>query len=165
MEAQQNPFEVTKAVDFSDEEIARTWVDLPGGGFAALAPPRSPMPRFLVGGKGGGRTHLMRYYSFPLQQLRHADEGFNGILSDRYLGIYLRCSGLNASRFTGKGSEDDTWAAVFAYYLDVWLGRLVIESLSALFRNRDGPQPEEASTFAGNVAALFNDPILNARDA
>lgn len=68
-----NPFEVTKAVDFSDSEISRTFVDLPGGGFFSLAEPNGPMPRYLVGGKGGGRTHLMRYFSFPLQQLRHTD--------------------------------------------------------------------------------------------
>lgn len=154
---QENPFEVTKAVDFSDEEIAQTWVDLPGGGFQALAPPRSPMPRFLVGGKGGGRTHLMRYYSFPLQRLRHQDDVLEGVLRDGYIGIYLRCSGLNASRFSGKGSESDTWAAVFAHYLDVWLGRLVVNTLAELLDGHATADEDELGTFARNMTSLFTD--------
>src|SRR5215212_1798760 len=107
----KNPFEVTKASDFSDKQIAATWVDLPGGGFTSLADPGSPMPRFLVGGKGGGRTHLLRYYSYPLQKLRH-DDLIAGIRNDGYVGIYLRTSGLNSLRFTDKGQESDTWQAV-----------------------------------------------------
>src|SRR4051812_1707989 len=84
-----NPFEVTKAVDFTDAQIASTWVDLPGGGFLSLANPTSPMPRFLVGGKGGGRTHLLRYFSYPLQRLR-SDSGIQAQLhGDGYLGIYF----------------------------------------------------------------------------
>src|ERR1700709_725253 len=57
-----NPFEVTKAVDFTDAQIEATWVDWPSGGFLHLADPRSPMPRFLVGGMGGGRKHTPRYF-------------------------------------------------------------------------------------------------------
>src|SRR4051812_854641 len=89
-----NPFNVTKAVDFSDAQIATTWVDFKAeeGGFFSLADPTSPMPRILLGGKGSGRTHLMRYYSATLQRLRHADDP-QAVLADRYLGIYFRCSG------------------------------------------------------------------------
>lgn len=119
----ENPFEVTKAVDFTDEEIAATWVDLPGGGFKSLVDPRSPMPRFLVGGKGGGRTHLLRYFSYPLQCLRHTDDRIKGIQSDGYVGIYFRCGGLNSSRFAGKRQDEDTWATVFSYYTEVWFGQ------------------------------------------
>ena len=43
-----NPFQVTKAVDFSDEEIVRTWVDLPGSSFYSLANPSSRMPLLLL---------------------------------------------------------------------------------------------------------------------
>ena len=58
-----NPFSITKAVDFTDEEIDSNWVDFPaGGGFFRLADPKSTMPLFIIGGKGTGRTHLMRYF-------------------------------------------------------------------------------------------------------
>jgi hypothetical protein len=123
-----NPFNITKAVDFSDEQIANTWVDFGSeGGFYSFAAPTSPMPRVLVGGKGSGRTHLMRYYSAPLQRIRAGDDPIR-ILDDGYLGIYLRCSGLNATRFSGKGIDDDAWDAVFAYYMDLWLAQLAIST-------------------------------------
>src|SRR5208337_4833244 len=99
-----NPFEVTKAADFNDEEIAGYFVDIPGpGGFGTLANPKSPMPMLIMGGKGSGKTHLMRYFSYPLQKLRHARDIVSGIQSDGYVGVYLRCGGLNAVRFKGKG--------------------------------------------------------------
>ncbi|HEV7503727.1 MAG TPA: hypothetical protein VGS07_02330 [Thermoanaerobaculia bacterium] len=128
----KNPFEVTKAVDFTDEQIAATWVDLPGGGFANLADPRSPMPRFLVGGKGGGRTHLLRYFSYPLQRLRHKSNLIEGIRRDGYVGIYFRCGGLNSSRFAEKRQDESTWAAIFSYYTEVWLGRLTVDLIADL---------------------------------
>ncbi len=128
-----NPFNVTKAVDFSDEQIARTWVDFAsdGGGFFAIADPTSPMPLILLGGKGSGRTHLMRYYSAPLQRLR-AEVGAP-LPGEGYVGIYLRCSGLNAGRFAGKGIEEDAWQALFVYYMDLWLAQLAISTALTSF--------------------------------
>src|SRR4051794_40979990 len=128
-----NPFNITKAVDFSDEEIANTWGDFnEEGGFFSLADPTSPMPRILLRGKGSGRTHLMRYFSASLQRLRHpADPA--AVLNEGYVGIYLRCSGLNAGRFSGKGIAEDTWDSVFAYYMDLWLAQLAIGTAQATF--------------------------------
>src|SRR5215207_5948423 len=114
-----NPFEVTKAVDFTDDQIVATWVDLPGGGFTHLADPRSPMPKFLVGGKGGGRTHLLRYFSYPLQRLRHGSL-LEAIRNDGYVGIYFLCCGLNSSRFAKKGQSAETCAADVSYTTEIW---------------------------------------------
>jgi hypothetical protein len=61
-----NPFSVTRAADFTDEQIDQYWVDLAdgGGGFLELIKPRSAMPMLILGGKGSGKTHIMRYLSF-----------------------------------------------------------------------------------------------------
>jgi hypothetical protein len=120
-----NPFDVTKAVDFNDEQINKYFVDMPQGGFAAMANPRSPMPMLIMGGKGSGKTHLMRYFSYPLQKLRHQANQIS-LRNEGYLGIYLRCGGLNAARFRGKGQTEEAWDAVFAYYMELWLGQLVL---------------------------------------
>ena len=95
-----NPFNITKADDFSDQEINDLWVDITSGdGFSRLVKPTSPMPMYILGGKGSGKTHLMKYFSYPLQKIRHAKDVVAGVCKDGYLGFYLRCGGLNASRF------------------------------------------------------------------
>lgn len=130
MRRPENPFEITKAVDMTDREINSTFVDLPGGGggFAAVVDPRSPMSHFIIGGKGGGRTHLMRHLSYTLQVMDAASPK-DKVISDGYLGVYFRCSGLNASRFGGKRQAGGVWTALFAYYMDVWFCRLLVEIL------------------------------------
>lgn len=121
-----NPFDVTKAVDFDDQQISDYWVDLPGGpGFRDLVKPTSPMPMLVLGGKGSGKTHLLRFFSYPLQKLRHSDP-IAGIRDEGYVGVYLRCGGLNASRFCGKGQRQDAWATLFQQYMDIWLAQLFL---------------------------------------
>jgi len=129
-----NPFEVTKAADFNDEEIAAYFVDIPGAGFGTLANPTSPMPMLIMGGKGSGKTHLMRYFSYPLQKLRHVGDIVGGTRSDGFIGIYLRCGGLNAVRFKGKGQKTGVWESVFSYYMELWLAQLVL-TCAADFRS------------------------------
>src|SRR5207244_859788 len=125
-----NPFNITKAVDFSDQEIHDYWVDMPSGAsFADLAKPTSPMPMLLLGGKGSGKTHLMRYFSYSLQSIRHGKDVLGGIQQDKYLGIYLRCGGLNSARFRDKGQTEEVWADVFAYYMELWLSQLVLNTV------------------------------------
>lgn len=115
-----NPFEITKAVDFTDDEIRATFVDYPLGGFDSFASPASPVSKYLVGGKGGGRTHLMRHYSYALRKPSEASV-LEQVSDDRYLGIYFRCSGLNSNRFRGKKISAGAWSDAFNFYLDVWL--------------------------------------------
>ena len=89
VERANNPFEVTKATDLDDAQIAATWVDLPSvGGFRALVDPRSPVTRLVLGGKGSGRTHLMRYYSSQLQALRLRETKAAGLATEKYVGVY-----------------------------------------------------------------------------
>ena len=153
----ENPFDVTKAVDFTDAEIAATWVEWPDSQAEAVVNPLSPMPTILTGGKGGGRTHLLRYFSYPLQRLRHSDGIVKGVQSEGYLGVYFRCGGLNSSRFAGKGQSPAVWSAVFAYYMEIWLGRLVLDVIRDFLGFKQLP-PESApiKSFADAVDALFD---------
>jgi hypothetical protein len=146
-----NPFNITKADDFSDQEINDYWVDIPSGaGFDAMAKPSSPMPMLILGGKGSGKSHLMRYFSYPLQCIRHGQDVIGGIQKDKYIGVYLRCGGLNSARFRDKGQTEELWADVFAYYMELWLSQLVLSTvLSAV-----GGKPELENREPGVVAAL-----------
>ena len=160
MNSYPNPFDITKAVDFTDAEIKDTWVTWPSNSIQSVVDPRSPMPTFLAGGKGGGRTHLLRHYSYPLQRLRHADDLLNGLQNDGYIGVYLRCGGLNSSRFAGKGHSSDQWAAVFAFYMDVWLGRMTLDLIADLYASAELPlDSPEIGSFVDDVVALFDAPL------
>lgn len=123
----RSPFEVTKAVDLNDPQIERTYVAF-GGRERVIVDPTSPMPQFLTGVKGGGRTHLMRHFSYSLQKAR-GTHALDEIRADGYLGVYFRCSGLNGSRFAGKGQSSEVWSSAFSYYMDLWLTELLIATV------------------------------------
>lgn len=124
---QTNPFDITKADDFSNDDIARLWVDLPTGArMSDVLEPTSPMPLLVIGGKGSGKTHLMRHASYPLQKLR-AQRNLTSVIADGYIGIYFRCSGLDTGRFAAKGQPTDKWQTVFEYFMELWIGQRVLE--------------------------------------
>jgi hypothetical protein len=128
-----NPFNITKAVDFSDSEIVSFWVDITddkeNSGFSRLIKPTSPMPMYILGGKGSGKTHLMRYFSFACQSLRNSKDVASGIANEGYLGAYVLCGGISADRFKGKNKSDELWDDVFAYSLELWLSQILLENV------------------------------------
>src|SRR3569833_3263203 len=129
-----NPFNVTKAMDLSDDQIDKLWGDLPGG-HNEIGNPGSPMPMLISGGKGSGKTHLMRHYSIALQKIRAKSEVSAAITHDKYLGIYFLCGALNAGRFSGKNFSRDVWRSVFAYYLELWLAQHCLDVLQEFLHN------------------------------
>lgn len=128
----RNPFNITKAVDFTDPEINRFFVDLPDSSYADIIKPTSPMPMLIVGGKGSGKTHLMRYFSHDVQLMRNVDP-LAALRGDGFIGLYFRCSGLNTERFAGKSQTEEVWRAIFEYYMELWIGQLTIDALTDIF--------------------------------
>ncbi len=157
-----NPFSLTKANDLTDEQINSLWVDIhedqTSSALFDAGKFTSPMPTFILGGKGSGKTHLMRYASFSLQRIRFEATGIpvvDGLKRDGYVGIYVKCSGLDTGRFKGKGQTDEAWAEVFSYYLELWLGQSLLDVIAEIVR-LDGLQEIEPELCEG-VAALFDD--------
>ncbi len=151
-----NPFQITKAVDFSDDEIKAYWVDFPiEGGFSKIVSPRSAMPMFILGGKGSGKTHLMRYFSYNLQLLRYNGDLLNCINKEGYLGIYLRCGGLNASRFMRKGQPDDRWSTIFSFYMDLSMTQLLLATICDLYNDSSEIALNEEK-ICQNILKLFD---------
>jgi hypothetical protein len=150
-----NPFNITKAVDLSDQQINDYWIDIPeSGGFLQLVKPTSPMPMFILGGKGSGKTHLMRYFSYPLQKIRHGADSAK-IQGDGYLGIYLRCGGLNSGRFKDKRQSEEAWETVFAYYMDLWLAQLVVGTVIDVYGKSEEFVAGQADVCVG-ILGLFS---------
>ncbi|MCG8418973.1 MAG: hypothetical protein MJE77_13635 [Proteobacteria bacterium] len=150
-----SPFEVVKATDLTDQQIADYWVDLSeGGSLLELIKPTSPVPMFILGGKGSGKTHLMRYISSDLQRRRaHGKSFLDQIAADGYLGLYLRCGGLNARRFANKGQPPEAWSQVFSYYVELWLSQILLTTVQPLLAEFGGEGSREFE-LVGNIREL-----------
>ena len=156
-----NPFEITKAVEFTDDQINRTWVDWPApGGFAAFMNVESPMPRIVLGGKGSGRTHVMRQFSAPVQAIRGEEDSTKQAVEDGVLGIYVRCSGLNSSRFQGRGQTAAAWQSVFAQYADLWLAQAALEAFATI-TERSPASAVAQRAISAELRELVGDTTLN----
>ena len=154
----QNPFEITKAVDFTDQEIDETWVDWPApGGFAAWMDVNSPMARIIRGGKGSGRTHIMRYFSAQVQTIRGSQEPLKQMLEDGVIGIYVVCSGLNANRFSGRGQNEDTWRTIFPYFADLWLAQAALGAFVKV-TERNPPSKAIQRRISDDIRRTLKDP-------
>lgn len=161
----ENPFQLTRAADLTDEQIIELWVDLnTAEGFRGRTRPSSQTAMILMGGKGCGKTHLLRYFSFPLQLLRAKKAGRNVseiVNEEGYIGVYLRSDGLNSSRFAAKGQDAQLWADVFAYYFEIWLAQLVLQTVSDFVRFSGSSWQAEAA-IVENILALFDRTFDNA---
>ena len=92
------------------------------------------MATIVLGGKGSGKTHLLRYYSFPVQPLRYSDSAdwTDQVKTDGYVGIYTRAGGLDANRFYGKGISHEQWSEVFIYYIELWIAQALLDVVAHL---------------------------------
>jgi hypothetical protein len=153
-EPQLNPFDFVKASDFSDEQIDQYWVDIAGErGLEDLFQPLQKTPMLLLGGKGSGKTHLMRYFSAPVRKLKNGGKLRDALINDGYLGVYVQADGLNAGRFHDKGADDAQWASIFSFYFELWLASQVLKNANELLLEDQSAIHEEA--FVEEVASLF----------
>jgi hypothetical protein len=143
---EENPFDLTKASDFSDLQIYNYWVDITSKNnksLIELIKPYSVMPMILLGSKGCGKTHLLRYCSEPVQLMRNNENIISTIKNEGYLGIYFRADALNVGRFNGKGQDDDTWYSIFSYYFEIWLSLNLLEIVNKIINAISRTQEKE----------------------
>jgi hypothetical protein len=123
-----NPFQLTRAADLNDEQIKELWVD-PQSNLIRMLRPASKLPMLILGGRGSGKTHLLRYYSYPVQRRVYGAEGMlDQVRKDGYLGIHTRCMGLYANRFSAKRMSDIQWQTLFSFYVELWFGQLILNT-------------------------------------
>jgi hypothetical protein len=155
----ENPFRITKSNDLTDEEINRLWVSVTeDDGVTGLARPASPTAMYILGGKGSGKSHLMRYYSFPLQVIRYQENGIKiveGIKRDGYIGVYARFSGMDSARFGGKAVDEEKWSALFVYYYELWVADKTLATIETLV-DQGLIASETDATIAREISGLFD---------
>lgn len=153
-----NPFDINKAVDYTDEDIFKYWVNIKPTGFNEMIKPNTLMPMIIVGSKGSGKTHIMKYYSYEIQKIRvretHATKPIDGFNEESFVGIYVRCSGLNANVFAGKGVDDQIWETLFSYYWELWIGERMLSTLTDMMETGIIRADEEGGLVKG-IMKLF----------
>lgn len=133
-----NPFSFSKASDYTDEEINTFWVDLINKNFIdSIIEPQSRKSKLILGGKGTGKTHLLRHYSYQTVKLREKNlSGLDLIKSKNYLGVFLRANSLDAHRFNSKNKEENIkWQILFGTFLELKLIDSLIEILIDIKNN------------------------------
>lgn len=155
---QKNPFTTIKANDLNDSEINKQWVDIQNNGFLDLFAPREAMSQYILGGKGSGKTHLMRYFSYKSQLLRNKENPIKLLVKDGYFGIYFQASGLNGSRFEHLPLQPAARNAIFEYSFELLFASLTLEALSELLKLDDSLLENEAG-FCKDVSLLLNKEI------
>lgn len=154
-----NPFDITKAVDYTDADIYKYWVDLGGEdqGFEGLIKPDTLMPMIIVGSKGSGKTHIMKYFSYELQKIRCQAESptmQKGLAKEKFIGIYIRCSGFNSDKFNGKGVDSELWSILHSYFWELWVGERLVDVLIDL-RNNGSMTDVNEEKIVGDIMAMF----------
>jgi hypothetical protein len=155
----ENPFELSKASNFSVTEVLDYWVDImeDKGGLMSVLQPKQITPMMLLGGKGSGKTHLLRYCSAPVQAARHQNKLAEAIRREGFIGIYVPTEALNPHRFAEKGQSAAAWADIFAMYFELWLVTALLETVidHVIDEIDDASQAELATA----IANLFDEDV------
>jgi Ni,Fe-hydrogenase III component G len=151
-----NPFSITKATDFSDSEINEYWVNVNNG--HNILNPNELLPKYILGGKGCGKTHLLRYFSYPLQKIRK--NSISAIINDdKYIGIYSVLDGITSSKFKGKGVDEEQWKSAFEYYFELYLCDILLNITKDIFAENISENYSEAD-FVKDISAKFYENII-----
>lgn len=131
MATKSNPFAIVRATDFTDDQINSLWVELGPKVIDTIMEPTSSISKFILGGKGTGKTHLLRYLSYPAVRLRAGSlSGLSAVKEHGYLAVFLRATALDAARFEGLGTNSRGWQQLFGIYLEIKLVEGLLDALA-----------------------------------
>lgn len=126
-----NPFALVKASDFSDAQIHELWVELGAPMINKIIEPHLRTSKYILGGKGTGKTHLLRYHSYQVARLRYPNEsGLQTVVRQKYLGIFIRAANVDPGRFEPDPADIAKWQRLFGVYLELWLAERLLEALT-----------------------------------
>lgn len=151
----ENPFSVTKAIEFSDSEIFQYWVDFyveKDNKIEFLLNPSEYLPKYIIGSRGCGKTHLLRYFSTQSQLLKYGNNVKKLLNDEKYIGIYNTFSILNSSKFKGDYLNNQQWQQIFNIYFELYLTEILLNDIKKLINLAE---VQISSLFFGEVKKLF----------
>ena len=93
-------------------------------------------PRLIVGGRGCGKTMLLRYLShhstFSPERKDVPPEAISQV------GLYWRTDTQFCNAMTKRGLEDDIWEQAFAHYMAITLSQEILRSLRTISKSTIG---------------------------
>ncbi|WP_281659875.1 ORC-CDC6 family AAA ATPase [Microvirgula aerodenitrificans] len=147
--ARNNPFALVRAADYTDVQINSLWVELGEAVINAVIEPTSNISKYILGGRGSGKTHLLRYHSYPAVRLRHPNlTGLSVLAEQGYLAVFLRATALDAARFESTSNAHSKWQQLFGVYLELKLVEGLLDALCDIKRTTvDGDFNDRAFLF------------------
>lgn len=139
----RNPFEEVNAVNLDDDQILKYWAcpeglfDSPTGGMDLT----SLTPIFLYGARGTGKTTVLKFLSFELQEKdfisKHNSDSLEGFISSErdFLGIYYRLNSSQLNAFN-DGSTSVECLEKFRLFIELILAQKYIWMLEELISKR-----------------------------
>lgn len=98
-------------------------------------------PCVIIGGRGCGKTMLLRYLSHQSTfSTRRPTVPADAI---RHIGLYWRADTQFAKLMTGRGIADDVWDAAFGHLIALVLGIQVLQSLKSIAASKSDILDEE----------------------
>ena len=138
----KNPFSDYNANTMDSEQIINFW-ESPFGNYLKgiteeeIASERTAI--FFSGGRGTGKTMLLKHYSMSAQYIRSEKEDINFkdyIIKNGYVGIYIRFDTPLLIGFDGLGMEQKKWETIFSHFFEMTLCKAFIDALAVMADKR-----------------------------
>lgn len=140
-----NPFSVVKAADFTDNQINELWIDYGANTIESILELRNPISKFILGGKGTGKTHLLRYHTYLVAKNRKDFKDKDSLYIIDKLGAitaFYRANHMSYSKFNLLPT--DTKDIFISYYTELLLCEGILQTLCEIKRDFDAEYNDEA---------------------
>lgn len=141
-----NPFAPIRAADYTDKQINELWVELGGARITTILEPKSSVSKYILGSKGSGKTHLLRYQSYQVARQRTpANSGLSIVEAANCLAVFLRTTNMDAPRFEMAGGSPAAWQQLFSVHLELKLAELVLDALQDIKKTSEPTKFDDES--------------------
>ena len=131
----ENPFEKFNANDMDDESILQLWVEP----YSLLYPPTADLLRektlFIEGGRGCGKTMLLRYLSFEVMRIEARKlkvSLLELVKRKRAVAFYIRVDNATLNSFASIPRKGAFRERLFAHYFELIVARAYFEFLEGI---------------------------------